>query len=277
MNNSIYYLSLMKLDKLNINNLREHLIDKDKFIKLSNFFIRSSFEEIKKEISNPDLLKLIKLEMEVITHNNIGIVFSFSESPIEIIFLNSLFLCFLKNKMPLIMKPPIDDALKQITDFKNHLNYLDNFITWYLNKYGNYSNIFAFLRNEVNIGKMNIEELPYMNKLVCNYNLLNHSNAYHLTIQAGFPDMLIGRKSIRVDMFFWIPFKSDLNLIVECDGYKFHSDKDSFTQDRKRDRILKSKNFEVMRYSGSEIHNDPIGTASDLFDYLLKRMSNGDE
>ena len=37
---------------------------------------------------------------------------------------------------------------------------------------------------------------------------------------------------------------------------------------RKRDRALKAKGYEVLRYSGGEIHTDPVAAATDLAEYL---------
>lgn len=41
-----------------------------------------------------------------------------------------------------------------------------------------------------------------------------------------------------------------------------------FTQDRKRDRALQKRGFQVLRYSGSEIYTDPIGVSYDLLGHL---------
>ncbi len=230
------------------------------------------FNLIGKEFIENEFAELMKIILESGRENNIELVFKFSESPIETTFINSLYLCFIKNNIPLMITPPMENTLSYIENFRVELQRIDGFLAWYLEKKKDFSKIDEYLGNEVIIGKMALEELPSIKKLIYRYNFLNLMNEYHLTIQAGFPNIKIEGKSIRVDMFFWIPAESNFNLIVECDGFKFHSDKDSFIKDRKRDRILKSKNFDVLRYSGSEIYNDPVGTASDLFDHLLERM-----
>lgn len=70
-------------------------------------------------------------------------------------------------------------------------------------------------------------------------------------------------------MMFWIPARPTVRVIVECDGFQFHSNKDSFVNDRKRDQVFANKGYTVLRYSGTEIFQDPAGSASDLYSYLM--------
>ena len=73
-------------------------------------------------------------------------------------------------------------------------------------------------------------------------------------------------------MFIWIPGDENFKLIVECDGFQYHS-KDTFTSDRKRDRLFQRKGYEVLRYSGSEIHRNPFEVSWDLFTHLQNRIN----
>jgi len=49
--------------------------------------------------------------------------------------------------------------------------------------------------------------------------------------------------SFEVD-YFW----SDHRLVVECDGYEFHRDRNAFRNDRRRDRRLAAAGIRVLRY-----------------------------
>jgi very-short-patch-repair endonuclease len=62
-----------------------------------------------------------------------------------------------------------------------------------------------------------------------------------------------------------------VNIIVECDGFSYHSSKETFISDRQRDRALKALGFDVWRFSGSEIINDPVYTPYELAEYLWAR------
>lgn len=48
----------------------------------------------------------------------------------------------------------------------------------------------------------------------------------------------------------------EINLGIELDGYEYHSSKDAFTKDRQRERYLRSIGWDIIRFSGSEIHRD---------------------
>lgn len=51
-------------------------------------------------------------------------------------------------------------------------------------------------------------------------------------------------------------------ILIECDGHDFHErTKEQAARDKKRDRFLQSKGWQVFRFTGSEIYNDPIACA----------------
>jgi len=51
-----------------------------------------------------------------------------------------------------------------------------------------------------------------------------------------------------------VPSNPDFRLIIECDGFRYHSE----------------KGFIVLRFSGHEIYHDPVGKALELLDYFLE-------
>lgn len=97
-------------------------------------------------------------------------------------------------------------------------------------------------------------------------------HAWNLVLQAGFPGINDGR-SFRVDLFCFIHGRPSQALVVECDGYEYHGGRDQFAADRKRDRLLSSRGHRVVRYSGSEIHADPVLASIDLYDVLVEMRS----
>ena len=62
------------------------------------------------------------------------------------------------------------------------------------------------------------------------------------------------------------PYRADFALIsssgflvVECDGHDFHErTKEQAAHDRKRDRFMVADGWTVLRFTGSEIHRDPV-------------------
>ncbi len=58
-------------------------------------------------------------------------------------------------------------------------------------------------------------------------------------------------------------------LAVECDGHEFHErTKDQAKKDRARDRRLQELGYTVYRFTGSEIHNDPVACAETVVAWL---------
>lgn len=80
--------------------------------------------------------------------------------------------------------------------------------------------------------------------------------------------MKLKGKTIRPDLAIWVPADPTVKIIVECDGFDYHSDPKAFQRDRIRDRQLMEAGYSVRRYSGSEIYKDPIATGRELVDYL---------
>ena len=76
--------------------------------------------------------------------------------------------------------------------------------------------------------------------------------------------MRIEGKTIRSEMLLWILARPGTRIIVECDGLS----KLAFIDDRKRDRASLARSYQTMRFSGTEICNDPAFTNQELMQYL---------
>ena len=58
--------------------------------------------------------------------------------------------------------------------------------------------------------------------------------------------------------------------VVECDGHDFHErTKEQAAHDRKRDREMQMDGWKVFRFTGSEIHANPMRCAWDAFSALV--------
>jgi len=55
-------------------------------------------------------------------------------------------------------------------------------------------------------------------------------------------------------------------IVIECDGYEFHSNKSQIQRDKSRDRWLNAHGHIVLRFTGSEIWRDPADCAAEIFD-----------
>lgn len=60
-------------------------------------------------------------------------------------------------------------------------------------------------------------------------------------------------------------------LLVECDGHDFHErTKEQAARDRKKDRTLQAEGYIILRYTGSELWEDPMQCAADAARTLFK-------
>lgn len=86
-----------------------------------------------------------------------------------------------------------------------------------------------------------------------------------------FPQQKIG--PYRVDFLLeYRPLHSDLEkrIVVECDGHQWHErTKEQAIKDKERDRYLTREGYIVLRFTGSEIVDDPFKVWSDITQILI--------
>lgn len=72
--------------------------------------------------------------------------------------------------------------------------------------------------------------------------------------------------------------KEDFKLIIECDGFNYHSSKNQMTYDYERENILKLNGYDVLRFTGSQIYNDPMDCVKKIMKYIkLKGVDRTNE
>ena len=68
-------------------------------------------------------------------------------------------------------------------------------------------------------------------------------------------------------------FNTDKKIIIECDGYEFHQKtKEQVQKDNEREYNLKMAGYEILRFSGTQIYNNPFKCAEDTYNYIIKRI-----
>ena len=88
----------------------------------------------------------------------------------------------------------------------------------------------------------------------------------------------IGKKKYVADFLFeYDPYvnqyDTDVKIVIECDGYEFHQKtKEQVQHDNEREYDLKMAGYEVLRFSGTQIFNNPLKCAEDTYNYILKRI-----
>jgi very-short-patch-repair endonuclease len=67
--------------------------------------------------------------------------------------------------------------------------------------------------------------------------------------------------------------KSEFKLVIECDGYEFHQKtKEQVQKDNERELALKMAGYDVLRFSGTQIFNNPLKCAEDTYNYIIKKI-----
>lgn len=62
-------------------------------------------------------------------------------------------------------------------------------------------------------------------------------------------------------------------LAIECDGYAFHQKtKEQVQRDNEREFDLKMEGYDVLRFSGTQIYNNPVKCAEDTYNYIMKHI-----
>jgi hypothetical protein len=266
---------MLPKDELSL--LRKSLESKESFLPLLQFFVQKSIEEVTAKEKKPEIIinysKFYATYLENYSKLHADLIFENCQSPIERIFISSLLLLFIKNGiLGFSITPRLPDIESSIRNYrKNHKGILE-LIKSYKDLSGD-SDLANFKKffQEKYIDTGEYTQVDYLEVCEHYYIVKNFTfNSYHVTLQPEFPNLKIDNKSIRPDILVWCPGNKKIKLIVECDGFQFHSSKDSFINDRKRDSLLQLKGYDVIRYSGSEIFRDPVSVSEDLYKFLKK-------
>ena len=63
-------------------------------------------------------------------------------------------------------------------------------------------------------------------------------------------------------------------LVIECDGYNYHSSKEQMQYDYKRENDLKIAGFNVIRFTGSQIYSNPEECIRIIEQNILNAIKN---
>ncbi len=78
-------------------------------------------------------------------------------------------------------------------------------------------------------------------------------------------------KEYRVDFLVHLadPVFRNVSFVIECDGHEFHEKtKEQVRKDKERERDLQRNGYFVIRFSGSEIHKNPMKCAVEAIEIM---------
>lgn len=139
------------------------------------------------------------------------------------------------------------------------------------------SNDFEECAEEIRECESPIEQQMFLALKQLARQLEGDDDCWAINILTQYP-VRIGNSCYRADLlarFGYIPTKTIINILVECDGHDFHEKtKEQAARDKKRDRSFAREGLTVLRFTGSEIFNNPEGCAREVSD-LVKARING--
>jgi len=207
--------------------------------------------------------------LRTITSRNMSIIAQFAQSPIEKVFLRSLVMGSIKSgsATSIIFHEPFSQGFESIEIFKSKTRDRLEIYRRCSKEAGDGSKLMPFMEKMLCGIGMSSEAAANEASMILVESVLDSGNAFHLVPQARFPD-LKDHGTIIADLYAFHPSISTAQLIVECDGYDYHSDPDKFSSDRKRDRAISLSGVQVMRFAGTEIWNDPVSVSVEVFKKL---------
>ena len=193
-----------------------------------------------------------------------------SESPCERLFVGSLLAAaWAQRPLGLFLLSPRDDAARQIDALvKESSMYRELELKMRANGEEPIRAVREFAECQLREGRVSSEGAEMFSERYVLMRVTGLERALWAIMQAPFPQIRVQGRSIRADLAVFVPAAHGLKVIVECDGFDYHSHKDAFERDRQRDRVLRREGYEDLRYSGTEIYRDPIQAAQDLLDHL---------
>jgi hypothetical protein len=259
-----------------LESLRRNLRDRAGTDELVRCFIEHTLDAHRtgtpKDALNDAAFDVMRSGLESIYPQAVDTVYSHAESEIEKIFLNSTILMFLyADPLGLIVQPPFENARDFVKQYRNHCGGMLEVDRKAGTEPGSRGSGFLQLIQRLeSAGEITQKQRGDWERDYMFTHGLGWYQAFYLSLQPRFPDLKLDGRSLRPELLVWRLDDDKFNVIVECDGYSYHSDNEAFTRDRRRDRLLKVKGFTVLRFSGSEIVRDPISVSLDFFDYLQR-------
>ncbi len=135
-------------------------------------------------------------------------------------------------------------------------------------------NMSDFLESINTYCKSPIEKIFYMAYCLMDFDI-NEGKYRYLTLYPQ-KEVNVGNKKYYLDFCFIAEdcgYESDYKLAIECDGHDFHEKtKEQVIRDNERTLDLKMAGYDLLRFSGSQIYNEPFKCAAKTMKYILKKV-----
>lgn len=258
----------MKLEvEPNLNNLGERLTDKT--------YVRDAANKMLKDMLFPQLPSVISEGLYAglilaYVEKCVDKIFKYASSPLQKKFFSAIFLNALNEGIFFItIMPPLQSATEQIENVRENWRFSIEMWRDFQRQSGDITmdSFLYYINNLSGLGEDAIRTIQGGLEL----SILEYCKTYFLSLESTLKDFKIQEQEIKTNILIWSLWKPEFKLFIECDEHEYYQDKVSFSVERARDRLLQSKGYHVLRFSGQEINSDPFTQAQELLKYLEKR------
>lgn len=266
-----------KEDREALKFIREHMLDSSKMRQAISAFVQKSIEERREEAkaggdeANEPMFRIIEHWLQLCSDTAADIIDVNARSPIEKLFFNAFLLGLIKyDGMGFQFHGVFENAPEALEKFTTYYEEIRESYELYRRETGDVDgkNFPKVVDQFVEDGQFTEAQAKDLTTGVVFMYQMNMWNAMHFTLQPRFPGFGLRGRALTADLLMWIPGKPDVKVIVECDGFMYHSDREAFASDRRRDRTFQQRGYRVLRFPGTEIHADPVAMSAELFDAL---------
>jgi len=255
------------MNSADLKDARDILLDREAFLSLAKELVdyadRQAWQGCDAEVR-----RLFRHWSGLHLKSSIEKVFRHAQSPIEKIFLNSLLIMgFWRSPFFLIFTPRFASITETLAYVRQRGAEIAEARTRFEAATGlDGPRVFLDAIEEADDIPRDVKEAVGIDVVLMDGMRLR--DRFHVSVQSGLQELAVANRGVRPDIFVWVPSRPEFRLVVECDGYAFHSDRATFSRDRRRDRVLKGHGYDVLRFAGTEIFHDPPGVALELIEYL---------
>lgn len=138
--------------------------------------------------------------------------------------------------------------------------------------------IYVFGLDEELIELSPIEQIFYVSKDICTF----FEGNFYLDILSQVP-IYLKDKTYKVDFlvesYTYNGEKVVLEnpIVIELDGYNYHSTKEQRNRDCQKENELKLAGYHVMRFTGTQVFNEPFQCLKSVYKYVLRLIGKGDK
>jgi hypothetical protein len=258
-------------DDPGLRSLQAHFVDEELTLEIGRAFVEGSIQQLRLEQPDQGLVSLCERWVTEAMERGVRLIARYSESPAERIFLNALLMGFIqRDPMHFCFEAPCADALGDVQRQRDAHAEVVNAFRQYAARTGDLGGeqLEAMMDEDVEAGVLSAHERDQFLTHALLYEQMGFWDAFHLMMQPLFPALTGESGTPGADLLVWIPRHERFQAVVRCSGYGYRASEEAAAADRRQDGLFQLHGFQVVRYSGDEIQENPVAVGADLIERL---------